>query len=156
MLVKLASLQAFAKPLPKECSWARVSNRAFPRTDMGATPAFEGWGGPSRILRAMGSTGIGIRAQMRLKRQKPVKGIIIIKAFSSFWPCTCRASCCLRAHAAGRRERLLCIVDLFAHLALIAAALARYNSTHWTCQQSLNQRPHRCSKARGGKKHLIL
>ena len=47
MLVKLASLQAFAKPLPKEeCSWARVSNRGpFPRTDMGATPAFEGWGG---------------------------------------------------------------------------------------------------------------
>ena len=48
---------------------------------MGATPAFEGWGGPSRILRAMGSTGIGIRAQMRLKRQKPVK---LIKAFFKF------------------------------------------------------------------------
>ena len=72
MLVKLASLQAFAKPLPKECSWARVSNRAFPRTDMGATPAFEGWGDHSRILGAMGSTGIGIRAQPQ-KRQKPVK-----------------------------------------------------------------------------------
>ena len=72
MLVKLASLQAFAKPLPKEeCSWARVSNRGpFPRTDMGATPAFEGWGEPSRILGAMGSTGIGIRAQMRLKNGK--------------------------------------------------------------------------------------
>jgi len=38
--------------------------------DMGATPAFEGWGDHSRILGAMGSTGIGIRAQMRLKNGK--------------------------------------------------------------------------------------
>ena len=48
---------------------------------MGATPAFEGWGEPSRILGAMGSTGIGIRAQTS-KRQKPVK---LIKAFFKFF-----------------------------------------------------------------------
>ena len=48
----------------------RVSNLAFPRMNMGAIPAFEGWGDPSRILGAMGSTGIEIRAQMRLKNGK--------------------------------------------------------------------------------------
>jgi|MDSW01.1.fsa_nt_gb hypothetical protein len=47
--------------------------RAFPRMDPDALSAFEGWGGPSRILGAMGSTGIGTRAHMRQKRQKPVK-----------------------------------------------------------------------------------
>ena len=48
----------------------RVFNPAFPRMDTGATPAFEGWGDPSRILGAMDSTGIEIRAQMRLKNGK--------------------------------------------------------------------------------------
>ena len=49
------------------------NNPGFPRMNMRATPAFEGWGDPSRILGAMGSTGIGTRAHMRQKRQKPVK-----------------------------------------------------------------------------------
>ena len=50
--------------------WRRVSNLAFPRVNTGAIPAFEGWGDPSRILGAIGSTGIEIRAQMRLKNGK--------------------------------------------------------------------------------------
>jgi len=48
----------------------RVSNRAFPRMDPEAIPAFEAWGGPSWIPGAMGIAGIGIRAQMRLKNGK--------------------------------------------------------------------------------------
>ena len=61
----------------------RVSNLAFPRVNTGAIPAFEGWGGPSRILGAMGSTGIEIRAQMRLKNGKNPRNSIKRELF---WP----------------------------------------------------------------------
>ena len=47
---------------------------------MGATPAFEGWGEPSRILGAMGSTGIGIRAQMRSAKTREAQ---LLKRFFS-------------------------------------------------------------------------
>ena len=43
---------------------ARVSNRAFPRTGMGPTPAFEGWGEPSRILGRRAKTR---ETQLKLK-----------------------------------------------------------------------------------------
>ena len=70
VLTDQSEVVRFARDVGRRWGVRRVSNLAFPRMNMGAIPAFEGWGDPSRILGAMGSTGIEIRAQMRLKNGK--------------------------------------------------------------------------------------